>query len=98
MNEKFTAHLVTFAIVGPICALCILGPVLFAALFAGAGAWLSGVNPVIATAIAIISAILIFAYIRRKFVGKAVRKSNQSSPNKRGSYTPSDNNKMEHHS
>ncbi len=64
MDDKPIALLVTAAVVAPICALCILGPVVFGSAVAGVFAWLGGFDPVVALGLTVIGAILAYGYFR----------------------------------
>ncbi len=65
MIEKLLAGLVTAVAVGPICALCILGPAFFGSLLAGALGWFGWLDPMLATGVMIISAIVVFGLARK---------------------------------
>ena len=65
MDDKPIALLVTAAVVAPICALCILGPAVLGSAVAGAFAWFGGFDPVAATGLAVIFAILAYGFFRR---------------------------------
>ena len=56
MSDKPVAMLVTAAVVAPICALCVVGP---AFLFSWLGGLVGGLDPVVATGLAIVGAILV---------------------------------------
>ncbi len=66
MGDKPIAMLVTAAVVAPICALCILGPVVLGSAMAGVFAWFGGFDPVAALGLAVIGAILGYGFIRRR--------------------------------
>ena len=66
MDDKPIAMLVTAAVVAPICAFCILGPVVFGSAVAGVFSWLAGFDPVAALGLAGIGAILAYAFFRRR--------------------------------
>ncbi len=66
MNDKFVAGLVTAVVIAPICALCILGTVVLTSGFAFISAWLGGINPLMATGLAIIAAIVVLGLVRRR--------------------------------
>jgi membrane protein DedA with SNARE-associated domain len=42
MSDKITAGLVTFAVILPLCAVCVLGPAAAGTVIAGLAAWLGG--------------------------------------------------------
>ena len=65
MSEKLLAGLVTAVAVGPICALCILGPAFFGSLLAGALGWFGWLDPMLATGVMIIGAIVVFGLARK---------------------------------
>lgn len=66
MNDKIIAGLVTAVGVVPICALCILGPAAVGSLVAGAFGWIWGLGPILTTALAMISGLLIYGLFRRR--------------------------------
>ncbi len=66
MNDKPIAMLVTAAVVAPICALCILGPVVFGSAVAGVFSWFAGFDPVAVLALAVIGAILAYGFFSRR--------------------------------
>ena len=63
MRDKLVAGLVTAAAVGPICAVCILGPTF---VFSWVSGLFSGLSPVAATGLAIIAVILAYGLLRRR--------------------------------
>ena len=63
MSDKPVAMLVTAAVVAPICSLCVLGP---AFLFSWLGGLVGGLNPVVATGLAIVGAILVYGFFSRR--------------------------------
>jgi uncharacterized membrane protein len=65
MIEKLLAGLVTAVAVGPICVLCILGPAFFGSLLAGALGWFGWLDPMLATGVMIIGAIVVFGLARK---------------------------------
>ncbi len=65
MSEKLLAGLVTAVAVGPICVLCILGPAFFGSLLAGALGWFGWLDPMLATGVMIIGAIVVFGLARK---------------------------------
>lgn len=66
MDDKPIAMLVTAAVVAPICALCILGPVVLGSALAGVFSWFGGFDPVAALGLAVIGAILAYGFFRRR--------------------------------
>ena len=66
MNDKPIAILVTAAIICPICMLSILAPAFLGSALAGVFAWFGGFDPVAATGLAVIFAILVYVYFRRR--------------------------------
>ncbi len=65
MDDKPIAMLVAAAVVAPLCALCILGPVVLGSAVAGVFAWFGGFDPVAALGLAVIGAILAYAVVKR---------------------------------
>lgn len=66
MDDKPIAMLVTAAVVAPICALCILGPVVLGSAVAGIFSWFAGFDPVAALGLAVIGAILAYGFFNRR--------------------------------
>ncbi len=66
MDDKPIAMLVTAAIICPICMLSILAPAFLGSALAGVFAWFGGFDPVAATGLAVIFAILVYVYFRRR--------------------------------
>ena len=66
MNDKPIAMLITAAVVAPICALCILGPVVLGSAVAGVFSWFAGFDPVAAWGLAVIGAIPAYGFLRRR--------------------------------
>ena len=66
MEDKPIAMLVTAAVVAPICALCILGPVVLGSAVAGVFSWFAGFDPAAAWGLAVIGAILAYGFLRRR--------------------------------
>ena len=66
MSDKPVAGLVAFLVVAPLCGLCLFGP----ALFTWAAVWMSGrasgLGAVAATGLAMIAAIVVFGFVRRR--------------------------------
>ena len=63
MSDKPVAMLVAAAVVAPICALCVLGP---AFLFSWVAGLVGGLGPVTATGLAIVAAILVYGFAKRR--------------------------------
>jgi hypothetical protein len=66
VKEKATAGLVTALLVAPICALCLLVPVMLGGGLTWLSAWLGGFDWGTAGALAGLAAILVFAIVRRR--------------------------------
>lgn len=66
MSDKLVTGLVTAAAVGPICAVCFLGPTF---VFSWVSGFFAGLSPVIATGLAIIAVILVYGLLRRRKAG-----------------------------
>ena len=66
MNDKPIAMLVTAAIICPICMLSILAPAFLGSAVAGVFAWFGGFDPVAALGLAVIFAILVYGFFRRR--------------------------------
>ncbi len=66
MNDKPIAMLVTAAIICPICMLSILAPAFLGSALAGVFAWFGGFDPVAALGLAVIFAILVYGFFRRR--------------------------------
>jgi hypothetical protein len=66
MKEKATAGLVTALLVAPICALCLLVPVMLGGGLTWLSAWLGGFDWGTAGVLAGLAAILVFAVLRRR--------------------------------
>ncbi len=66
MSNKLLAGLVTAAVITPLCAICIIGPVVLGSVAASVFAWLGGFDPVTTTSLAVILAILIYGLFRRR--------------------------------
>ena len=66
MSDKVVAGLVTAAVVAPICAVCIGGPVFLASAAAGIGGWFSGLGAGASTGLAIIAAFVVVALVKRR--------------------------------
>ena len=67
MSDKLVAGLVTAAVVGPLCSLCILGPTF---IFSWATGWLAGLGQVVAGGLAIMAAILVYGLNKRRRLGR----------------------------
>ena len=69
MSDKLVAGLVTAAVVGPICSLCILGPMF---IFSWATGWFAGLSPVVAGGLAIMAAIGAYGFAKRRKLARQV--------------------------
>lgn len=65
MREKPVAFVITALVVGPLCALCILGPAALAALIAGLWGWSLG-NVGLAAALALLTFGILAALLKRR--------------------------------
>ncbi len=63
--NKLVAGLVTFAVVLPICAVCVLGPAAIGAMLIGVVAWLGGAGAVLSIGLTIVVGLLIYRTMRR---------------------------------
>ncbi len=63
--DKLVAGLVTFAVVLPICAVCVLGPAAIGAVLIGVVAWLGGAGGVLTIGLTIVAGLLIYRTMRR---------------------------------
>ncbi len=66
MGEKFTAWLVTAAVIAPVCAVCILGPAVMVSIFAGAAGWFGGLDAFAAAGLVLIAGLSVYGLIRRR--------------------------------
>ena len=66
MGEKFTAWLVTTAVIAPVCAACILGPAVIVSIFAGAVGWFGGLDAFAAAGLVLIAGFSVYGLIRRR--------------------------------
>lgn len=66
MNEKLIAGLVTAAVIAPVCAVCVLGPVVLASIFAGVTGWLGGFGPVVTAGLVLVAGTAAYGIIRRR--------------------------------
>lgn len=66
MNDKLVAGFVTGAAITPICAVCVLGPSAVGSSLAWITGWFSGFSPVTTTGMAIIAAILVYGFAKRR--------------------------------
>ncbi len=66
MNEKPVVALVIAAILCPICMLSILAPAVLGSAVAGVFAWFDGFDPVAATGLAVMGAVLAYGFFRRR--------------------------------
>ena len=66
MSDKLVAGFVAALAIAPLCAFCVLGPAIVGSLLAGSFGWLVGTSPEVIAGLAIIGAILVFGYMRRR--------------------------------
>lgn len=66
MGEKFTAWLVTAAVIAPVCAACILGPAVIVSIFAGVVGWFGGLDAFAAAGLVLIAGFSVYGLIRRR--------------------------------
>lgn len=66
MSDKPVAVLVTALAMAPICAVCVLGPAVFVSAVAGLSGWFGGIDLLTTTGLAIVGALLVALWIRRK--------------------------------
>ncbi len=66
MGEKLTAWFVTAALIAPVCALCVLGPAVFASIFAGIAAWFGGFDTVATAGLVLVTGIAVYGIIRQR--------------------------------
>jgi hypothetical protein len=78
MNEKFVAGIVTAAGIGPICAVCVLGPAAVGSALAGAFGWLEGAGPLLTVAMMVGAGLLVYRTMRRK--DKSIGTSGDDQP------------------
>ncbi len=64
-TDKLVAGLVTFAVVLPIGAVCVLGPAAFGAGLIGLVAWLGGAGGVLSIGLTIVAGLMIYRTVRR---------------------------------
>ncbi len=79
MSDKPIAMFVTAVGIAPICALCILGPVVLGSLLAGAFAWLGDAGPVLTMGLMIVAGLLVHRTIRRR-KGRTRGRAERSEP------------------
>ena len=65
MSDKPIALLVAALVVAPLCATCILGPVVLGSMIAGMWGWFSGNGVLVAATVVIVVAVLGYALKRR---------------------------------
>jgi membrane protein implicated in regulation of membrane protease activity len=63
--DKLVAGLVTFAVVLPVCSVCVLGPSAVGAMLIGVVAWLGGAGAVLSIGLAIMLGFLVYRSMRR---------------------------------
>ncbi len=74
MSDKPIAVLVTTAIAAPLMVVCCLfGPAAIAWLVAWASGWVAGIGAAASTGLAIVAAILVYGFIRRRRARTAAR-------------------------
>ncbi len=66
MGEKLTAWIVTAAVIAPVCAACILGPVVFFSVFAGLAGWFGGLSAITTAGLVLVVGIAVYEIIRRR--------------------------------
>ena len=66
MSDKPIAFLATALVVAPLCAACILGPVVLGSMIAGMWGWFSGNGVLVAAAVVIMVAVLGYALKHRQ--------------------------------
>ena len=74
MSEKLLAGAVAALVVVPLCATCIVGPVLFAGLLSGFGAWFGGLDLVITAALVLVVGLAVYAFIHKRGTRRALVK------------------------
>ena len=81
MSDKPIAVLVTTVIAAPLMVVCCLfGPAAIAWLAAWASGWVAGVGAAASTGLAIIAAMLVFAFTRRRRARTAARPGSAAEP------------------
>lgn len=66
VSDKLVAGVVTGAAITPICAVCVLGPTAVGSSLAWITGWFGGFSPVTTTGLAIIAAILVYGFAKRR--------------------------------
>lgn len=66
MNDKFVAGLVTALAIGPLCAVCVLGPLAFGSVAMGVAGWLGGAGLVLTIGLLAIAGLLAWRSIHRR--------------------------------
>jgi membrane protein implicated in regulation of membrane protease activity len=66
MGDKLVAGIVTAVVIAPFCALCILGPAVFASIFAGIAGWFGGLGPVLTIGLVLVAGIIVYTKTRRR--------------------------------
>ena len=64
MGQKTIAFLVAAAVVAPVCAVCILGPIFLGSAIAGIAGWFSGLNTLGTAGLAIFVGGGLFGFVR----------------------------------
>lgn len=66
MSDKFVAGIVTAAVIAPMCALCLVGPAVFASILAGIVGWFGGLGPVLTIGLVLVAGIVVYAKNHRR--------------------------------
>ena len=64
MGQKTIAFLLAATVVAPLCALCILGPIVLGSAIAGITGWISGFDTLVTTGPAIIVGGALYGFVR----------------------------------
>jgi hypothetical protein len=64
MGQKTIAFLLAATVVAPLCALCILGPIVLGSAIAGIAAWIGGFDILVTTGLAIIVGAALYGLVR----------------------------------
>ena len=64
MGQKTIAFLLAATVVAPLCALCILGPIVLGSAIAGIAAWIGGFDILVTTGLAITAGAVLYGLIR----------------------------------
>ncbi len=68
MSENLIAGLVTAAVIAPVCAVCVLGPVFLGSALAWVAGWLGGFNILVTSGLAIAAGAVLYGLLRRRRV------------------------------